>query len=177
VTEDATLADVLLAVATELDGHPDNAAPAVLGGFTVVVSGVPMRFDPHPSVEPVLLIPAARVATADARRTLSASVARDDAVFNLGHASLATIALTRRPDLLAAALHDRLHEEARAALMPASAAVLAELRQAGVPACLSGAGPTVLAFEVGGVGVPPPPDGWRVVRPGVRASGVEIEVD
>jgi homoserine kinase len=135
------------------------------------------RFDPHPSLEPVVFVPEERVSTSSARRVLPATVPREDAVFNVGQAALTAMAFTQRPELLLIALHDRLHEDARASMMPGSAAALSELRRANVPACLSGAGPSVLAFEREQNPMPDPPDGWRAIRPGVRAKGVEVVVE
>jgi homoserine kinase len=177
ITDDPELGVLLHSVATELEGHPDNAAAAVFGGFTIVSAGVKQHFDPEPSIDPVVFVPEVRVATGSARRALPSTVDRDDAVFNVGQAALTAIAFTQRPELLLVALHDRLHEDARASLMPRSAEVLGELRRANVPACLSGAGPTVLAFERDGHAMPDPPAGWRVMRPGIRRAGVEIDVE
>lgn len=165
------------AYAAELEGHPDNAAAATFGGLTVFASGSGSvhRFEPHRDLDPVVVMPdRLRLATAEARRALSSTVDRRDAVFNIGHAALAVMALTREPDLLLAALHDRIHEDARASLVPESAALLADFRQRQIPACVSGAGPSLLAFEREGHAVGDLPDGWRAVRPGVRADGVEV---
>ncbi|MDQ4109353.1 MAG: homoserine kinase [Actinomycetota bacterium] len=166
--------------AAELEGHPDNAAAATFGGLTVFAPGVGSvhRFEPHPDLDPVVVVPdRQRLGTAEARAALSRTVGRRDAVFNIGHAALAVMALTREPDLLQVALHDRLHEDARASLMPESAALLADLRGRRIPSCLSGAGPSLLAFELEGHTVGDPPDGWHTIRPGVRAQGVEIVVE
>jgi homoserine kinase len=164
-------------VATDLEGHADNAAAAVYGGFAIVARGVVRRLDPHPSLAPVVFIPEQRSDTATARSVLSPTVPREDAVFNVGQAALTVIAFTQDPSLLFAALRDRLHEDARSALMPRSAALLEDLRARRVPACLSGAGPSVLAFEVEGRPAGDPPDGWRAIRPGVREDGAEVVVD
>jgi homoserine kinase len=164
-------------VAADLEGHADNAAAAVYGGFTVVAGGMARRLDPHPSLEPVVFVPEVRFATSLARDALSPTVPREDAVFNLGQAALTVIAFTQDTELLIDALHDRLHEDARGALMPGSANLLTELRGRQVPACLSGAGPSVLAFEREGRSAGDPPDGWRAIKPGVRASGVEVLVE
>lgn len=168
------------AYAAELEGHPDNAAPATFGGLTVFAPGSAHvhRLDPHPDLALVVLMPdRLRLATAEARSALSDTVDRRDAVFNIGHAALAIVALTREPDLLLVALHDRLHETARAALIPESAALLEDLRHRQIPACLSGAGPSLLAFEREGHTVGDLPEGWRALRPGVRAKGVEVVVE
>jgi homoserine kinase len=168
------------AYAAELEGHPDNAAPATYGGLTLFApgSGFVHRLEPHPALDPVVLVPRdLRLATGEARRALSDTVSRRDAVFNIGHAALAVVGLTREPDLLLVALRDRLHEEARAAMVPGLGSLLDELRDRQVPSCLSGAGPSVLAFEREGARIGDPPDGWRALRPGVRRTGVEIVVE
>ncbi len=178
--------DSVFALAAEIEGHPDNAAPAVYGGFTIALpDGSVRRFEPHPELRPVLLVPPAPVATADARSALPASVARDDAVFNVAHAALAVEALTRDPSLLAGALQDRLHQRARLAIaagvVPEIEDVVEELSRHRWPWCLSGAGPTILVFE--------PKEGvvtadaleirgdWRILRPGVRVTGFEVLVE
>jgi len=163
--------------AAELEGHPDNAAPATFGGLTVFASGSAYvhRLEPHPDIDPVVVVPdRLRSATAEARSALSRTVDRADAVYNIGHAALVVVALTREPNLLLVALHDRLHEEVRAALVPESAVLLADFRRRQIPACLSGAGPSLIAFEREGEAVGDLPDGWRAIRPGVRAKGVEV---
>lgn len=168
--------------AARAEGHPDNAAPAVYGGFTVALDdGFVRRFDPHPDLRPVLLVPSVRLSTAEARAALAPEVSRADAVFNAAHAALMVEALTRDPSLLPVALQDRLHQEARLALVPEVAEVVDELRRAHVPVCVSGAGPTLLAFErpggpqitheLLGDGAP-----WRILRPAVRAAGFELAV-
>ena len=164
-------------VAAVLEGHADNAAAAVYGGFTIVASAVVRRFDPHPSLAPVVFIPPERSATSLARQALSPTVPREDAVFNVGQAALTVIAFTQEPKLLLVALRDRLHEDARAALMPGSASLLSDLRGRQVPACLSGAGPSILAFEHDGRPAGDPPDGWRAIRPGIRSTGIEVVVE
>jgi homoserine kinase len=165
-------------VAADLEGHADNAAAAIFGGLIIVAAGTAHRLEPHPSLRPVVLVPRERSATSDARRALPDAVGRDGAVFNIAHAALAVIAFTQRPELLREALLDRLHEEARAALMPASAGLLKELRASRVPACLSGAGPSLLAFESEDAEIPMDlPDGWRAIRPGIRSKGIELEIE
>ena len=169
------------AYASELEGHPDNAAPAAYGGLTVFAagSGYVHRLDPHPSLDPVVLVPERlRLPTAEARSALSSTVDRQDAVFNIGHAALAVMALTRGDlDLLLVALHDRLHESVRGAMIPEVATLLDDLRHGQLAACLSGAGPSILVFERDGHVVKELPDGWRAIRPGVRATGVEVVVE
>ncbi len=179
--------DSVFALAAEIEGHPDNAAPAVFGGFTIALpDGSVRRFDPHPELRPVLLVPPAPVATADARSALPASVARDDAVFNVAHAALAVEALTRDPSLLAAALQDRLHQRA--------AARDGRRGRAGDRGRRRGARPPPVAVVPVGCGSHDPrvrTEGgrrsprmrssirgeWRILRPGVRATGFEVLVE
>ena len=168
----------LFAAAAEIEGHPDNAAPAVFGGFTVALpDGFVHRADPHPALRPVAIVPSARVPTDAARRALPDRVARADAVFNVAHAALAVTAFTEDPSLLRRALGDRLHQASRIELGGLED-VTAALDDAGVPWCVSGAGPTVLAFEDDERTVDGPSldlaEGWRILRPAVRATGVEV---
>lgn len=166
----------VLEVAAALEGHPDNAAAAVFGGFTMVIDErVVARFDPDPALRPVLLVPdLLRISTEEARRVLPAIVPRPDAVANAGHAALTAVALLHEPGLLAAAMRDRLHEEVRLGLVPEALALYQRVRGAGLPVCVSGSGPTLLAFEDDEHELPAPGDGWHVLRVPVRASGVEV---
>ena len=165
--------------AASIEGHSDNAAAAVYGGFTIVATGSVHRLDPHPDLDPVVLVPERlRLPTTAAREALTKEVSRRDAVFNVSHASLAVFALTKEPDLLETALHDRLHEDARLELIPEARDLLHELRQGRrVASCVSGAGPSLLAFEREGSTVGELPEGWRAIRPGVQANGVEVFVE
>jgi homoserine kinase len=95
-------------------------------------------------------------------------------VFNAGHAALVAVALLYEPDLLHTAMRDRLHEDVRLGLVPEVRQVFDRLRAAGLAACVSGSGPTLLAFERHDVVTPEPAEGWRIVRVPVRAAGVDI---
>ncbi|GAA3444679.1 homoserine kinase [Planomonospora venezuelensis] len=146
--------DFALALATEIEGHPDNVAPCIAGGLTVAwieQPGVPrmVKLVPHADVRPVALIPRHRLSTEVARGLLPAQVPHADASANAGRAALLVAALTGRPEreLLMAATEDRLHQGYRAPAMPETAELVERLRGAGVPAVVSGAGPTVLAFS------------------------------
>ncbi len=144
----------LFALAAEIEGHPDNVAPAFHGGFTVAgrsgddldgpFFAVPLSADPR--VCGVLFVPAEPVATELARGLLPAQVPHAEAAADAGRAALLVAALTGRPELLHTATRDWLHQDHRAAAMPRSHALVATLRAEGVPAVISGAGPTVLAF-------------------------------
>jgi homoserine kinase len=140
----------VLSLCAEIEGHPDNVAACLLGGFTIAwrsgdsVSAVSLPV--HADVAPVAFVPGSRSSTAKARRLLPSTVSHADAAVNAGRAALFVEALGRRPDLLMDATEDLLHQPYRAEAMPRSAALMASLRAGGVPAVVSGAGPTVLAF-------------------------------
>ena len=146
--------DQLVQVSSEFEGHPDNAAAAVLGGAVVAwteadtgrprYSAAPIRL--HPDINVFIAVPQVRSSTAETRVLLPDQVSHTDARFNLSRAALLVVALTERPDLLMVATEDVLHQPQRAPAMPASAEYLAVLRRSGVPAVLSGAGPAVLAL-------------------------------
>ncbi|GIW06239.1 MAG: homoserine kinase [Dehalococcoidia bacterium] len=143
--------DELVTKAAEIEGHPDNVAPAVYGGCTVAVIADGVRVAPIPfpaELTALVFVPSRRLSTAKARGVLPETVSRADAVFNLGRTALLVAALcTNRLDLLALAGEDRLHQDARAALIPALPRVLDAARQAGARlAALSGAGPSILAL-------------------------------
>jgi homoserine kinase len=172
----------VFAMAAEIEGHPDNVAAAVFGGFTIALDdGTVRRLEPHPDLRPALLVPDLRMPTAAARAVLSESVPRADAVANVGRAAIEVLALTREPALLSHALVDRLHEDVRLASMPEVADVVAALRRDHVPVCVSGAGPSLVMFErpdrppvtaeTLGIGDP-----WRILRPGIRSRGFEVEI-
>jgi len=168
--------DEMLELAGELEGHPDNAAAAIAGGLTLAFGDGVIRLDPHPDLRPVLLVPDdVRLPTEAARAALPDAVSRADAVSNAAHAAAMVVALTSDPRLLPAALVDRLHEDARLALVPAVREVAEQLRAERIPVCVSGAGPSLLAFELEGRAVPEPGPGWRALRPGIRAEGVRVD--
>ncbi|MFD7640284.1 homoserine kinase [Kitasatospora sp. NPDC059795] len=142
--------DALLALASELEGHPDNVAACLRGKFTVAWTedgtARTIALDPSDRVVPVVFVPSTEVLTETARGLLPKTVPLADAAVNAGRAALLVEALTRRPELLLTATEDRLHQDYRASAMPDSAALVAALRAEGVPAVISGAGPTVLAL-------------------------------
>jgi len=162
-------------LASELEGHPDNAAAAVFGGLAVVAGEEVERLEPHPGLRPVLLIPdEVRLSTVEARAVLPETVSREVAVFNIGHAALTLARLLGDPDHLRLAMRDRIHQDARLALFPGVRDVFDRLQAGNVPVCVSGSGPSLLAFERDRYPVPDPGEGWRVLRVPVRAMGVEI---
>ncbi|HKG56977.1 MAG TPA: homoserine kinase [Candidatus Limnocylindrales bacterium] len=142
----------LLRLATEIEGHPDNAAAALLGGFVVVGPGAAgteaIRFEAPRDLRAVLFVPDLRMSTGDMRNVLPATVPLEDAVANLGRVALGVAGLaTGRYDLLRALTVDRVHEPYRAAAYPQFPRLVEAARGAGaLGACLSGAGSTVVAF-------------------------------
>jgi homoserine kinase len=142
----------LLAVAARLEGHPDNVAAALLGGFVVCTGPRATRLDPPPGLEAVLVVPDRAVRTAKARAALPAEVPMADAVFNVGRASLLVLGLARGDlDLVARGLDDRLHQPRREPLYPRSMALVRGARELGaLGATISGAGPSVLVWTRAG---------------------------
>jgi homoserine kinase len=137
------------ALATELEGHPDNVAAALEGGFVICAGGVVRRFEVPLGLEAVLVVPSAPVGTPSARAALPELVPLADAAFNVGHASLLTLGLaTGDWETVAAGLHDRLHQPYRAHLYPRSASLVERAAELGaLGATISGAGPTVLLWS------------------------------
>ena len=166
----------MLRLASSLEGHGDNAAAAIFGGLTLAFSDrEAVRLEPHASLRPVALIPDhITVSTEAARAALPSSTSFSDASFNAGRSALALLALTERPDLLADALEDRLHQQVRLDLAPDADELFRSLKRNGVPVCVSGSGPALLAFETDDRPAPEPGEGWRALRLAVRALGVEI---
>ncbi|MBP1241536.1 homoserine kinase [Frigoribacterium sp. PvP120] len=142
--------DQLLAVATELEGHPDNVAPALFGGLTIAwtTSAGPShkRLLVHRGVSPVVFVPETTLSTSLARSLQPASVPHEDATFNVSRSALLVAALIQSPELLLAATEDRLHQSYRASAMPETDMLIRVLRQAGLAAVVSGAGPSLLVL-------------------------------
>jgi homoserine kinase len=136
----------LFELARELEGHPDNVAAALLGGFVVCAGDEPVRFEPPPGLEGVLAIPPDPVPTSEARQAMPPEVPLEDAVHNVASASLLMMGLAQDDfSLIARGLADRLHQDRRAHLYPRSMELLARAEELGaVGATISGAGPTVL---------------------------------
>ena len=167
--------DEALDLAVEIEGHPDNAAAAIAGGLTIAFGDGTLHLTPSADLRPAILIPLdVRLATSEARDALPNEVPFADAVFNASHAAAAVVALTSEPRLLTQVLRDKLHQEARLRLVPEVDRLFQEVRSSGVPVCVSGAGPALLAFESAGAEVPDPGPGWRVLRPGVRSTGADV---
>ncbi len=141
----------LLRLATEMEGHPDNVAPAIFGGLTVSYvrsdgSIGCIRRDVHPMIRLVMFTAAGRSATHRARAMLPATVSHADAAANSAATAVLLHALTEDPAYLLDGTVDRLHQQYRAQAMPESAALVDQLRGAGIAAVISGAGPSVLAL-------------------------------
>ncbi|MGH8792398.1 MAG: homoserine kinase [Stackebrandtia sp.] len=154
--------DDALRVASRIEGHPDNVAPCLLGGFVIAWTDADgaraVRREPASGLAPAVNVPQARGLTRQARAALPELVPHADAVFNVARAALAVHAFTSDPSLLWEATDDRLHQPYRAEAAPESFALTRRLRAEGVPAMISGAGPSVLAFAEH----PPPADGFHV---------------
>jgi homoserine kinase len=143
-------ASTLLRLATELEGHPDNVAPALFGGLTIAwtTSEGPShkRLLVHRGVSPVVFVPESTLSTKLARSLQPASVPHEDATFNVSRSALLVAALIQSPELLLAATEDRLHQSYRASAMPETDVLIRMLRDAGLAAVVSGAGPSLLVL-------------------------------
>lgn len=137
---------VLVDLVTEVEGHADNAAAAVMGGLVVTEGGKARRLEPSRSLVPVVFVPTTRQSTTASRARLPAAVSLAAAAANGARAALVLAGLAGTVAWDPTVLHDVLHEPARLAAMPATADLVARLRSAGIGACLSGSGPTVLAI-------------------------------
>ena len=173
----------LLSVATEVEGHPDNVAAALLGGFVVCADGTASRFEVPAGLEAIVVVPDASVHTKEARAALPAEVPMADAVFNVAHASMLVLGLARGEwDLVSRGLQDRLHQPRRASLYPRSLEVAERARDLGaLGATISGAGPTVLVWshyeQTGGVAqaLKRETEGWAaVMRVPFEPQGAEV---
>jgi homoserine kinase len=167
-----------LRIAARLEGHPDNVAPCLLGGFTIAwtegAGARAVRLATHEGVRPIAFVPAERGYTASARAALPVGVPHRDASFNAGRAALLTHAITGDPALLLPATEDRLHQGYRAESMPGTASLLASLRSVGVAAVVSGAGPTVLALSEVPADFHPGTE-WRAETLGVDVRGALVK--
>lgn len=143
--------DDMVALATELEGHPDNVAAAVFGGATIAWMegnvGKAVNIVVHEKIETLAFIPKNSLSTSKARKILPETVPHSDASQNAGRSALLVHALTSRPDLLFPATEDLIHQQYRASAMPQSMELVNKLRAAGVAAFISGAGPTVLILH------------------------------
>jgi len=174
--------DSVFALAADIEGHPDNVAPAFFGGFTVAYAdngrfrATSVALDPRVSV--VALVPAEPVETRTARALLPDVVPHGDAATNVGRAALLVVALGGRPELLFAATEDHLHQDYRAPAMPGTLALVRTLRSDGLPAVVSGAGPTVLVFADAAnqdAVAARAPEGWRALSLSLATEGLRLD--
>jgi homoserine kinase len=161
--------DVLLRLATELEGHPDNVAPVLFGGLTIAwvdeTGPQHKKLLVHRGVSPLVFVPEHTMSTSVARTLAPLQVPREDAVFNVSRSALLIAALTQSPELLPAATEDKLHQNYRAQAMPETDALVRALRAAGFAAVVSGAGPSVLVLADG--------PGRRLEAAELAASGTD----
>ena len=141
----------LLALATALEGHPDNVAPALFGGLTIAwmtpEGPRSKKLIVHRGVSPLVAVPIeSTMSTALARSLQPESVPHEDAIFNVSRSALLIAALIQSPELLLAATEDKLHQSYRASAMPETDALIRVLRDAGLAAVVSGAGPSILVL-------------------------------
>lgn len=185
-------------LATAAEGHPDNAAATLFGGFTVAwTEGLgehgargrarTVQVPVHPDVRAVLCVPDGELPTSKARAMLPALVPHGDAAFNAGRAALLVEALSRRPEMLMPATEDRLHQDLRAPAMPATATLLKAVRSAGGAAVVSGAGPSLLVLGIGDApatavgaalaGCGAEVGAWRVLTPSIDTQGADMTTE
>jgi homoserine kinase len=173
----------IASLATEIEGHSDNIAAAMCGGFVISDGQTVTRFDAPMGLEAILVVPSEPVRTANARKALPDRVPLKDAVANLAAISRLILGLAQgNLDLIAAGLHDRLHQPYRAHLYPRSAELL-ELapRLGALGATISGAGPTVLVWtrfeQTGSVleGLGRATGGWaKLLRAPFETQGADV---
>ncbi len=185
--------DWILQLTSELEGHPDNVAPAIFGGLALSWQDSDQYSSTSATVSetvvPVVAVPDFELSTEAARALLPASVGHHAAAMNSGRAALLIHALTSKPQFLLAGTEDYLHQSYRAEAMRPSAALISALRAAGHAAVVSGAGPTVLVLadgqaEAGAVvafieeftAANTPDIGWRVLKLAVDVEGAKVEL-
>jgi homoserine kinase len=185
--------DWILQLTSELEGHPDNVAPAIFGGLALSWQDSDQYSSTSatvsPTVVPVVAVPDFELSTETARALLPASVGHHAAAMNAGRAALLIHALTTRPEFLLAGTEDYLHQSYRAEAMRPSAGLISALRAAGHAAVVSGAGPTVLVLAYGAAeaaavvtfieeytAANTPDIGWRVLKLAVDVEGAKVEL-
>jgi homoserine kinase len=177
--------EALLQVTAGMEGHADNAAASLLGGFVIAWEEVgntsarfhAVRLDVHAGIRPVALVAGVESSTSTTRGLLPELVPLPDAAFTGSRTALSVLAFTQRPELLMAATEDRLHQGYRRPAYPASADLVDALRATGIPAAISGAGPTVLALTADGA-LPAGVDlaGFTALPLPVDTAGAQIEI-
>ena len=175
--------EALLQLSAGIEGHADNAAASLYGGFVLAweTTGAARRFhaerlDVHPGVHPVACIASGESSTKTTRGLLPDRVPLADAAFTGSRTALGVLAMTARPDLLLAATEDRLHQPYRRPAYPASLELVEWLRAHGIPAAISGAGPTVVALTGDGrLPAGAERDGFTVRPLPIDLAGIRVE--
>ncbi|WP_018760133.1 homoserine kinase [Arthrobacter sp. 135MFCol5.1] len=185
--------DWILQLTSELEGHPDNVAPAIFGGLALSWQDSEQYSSTSATVAgdviPIVAVPDFELSTEAARALLPASVGHHAAAMNSGRAALLIHALTQKPEFLLPGTEDYLHQSYRAEAMRPSAALIGALRKAGYAAVVSGAGPTVLVLANGGAQAGDalafiesftanntPDIGWRVLKLAVDVEGAKVDM-
>lgn len=179
--------DSLLFLANRIEGHPDNVAPAVIGGFVVAGQALSpegaeevwaLSAPISASISAVAFVPPTGVPTEAARNLLPAQVPHAEAAANTGRAAVLVAAMAGAPDQLLRGTEDFLHQSYRSAAMPESFALVQELRADGYAAFISGAGPTVLVLLADGADLTGRcPEGWAAHPLAVDHAGVRVVTD
>ena len=169
--------DAVFSLAARIEGHPDNVAPAFFGGFTIALSSAGRYQATTVAVDPrirlVAFVPPEPLKPTVARGLLPQTVSHADAAADAARTALLVVAISGRPELLLPATEDFLHQRYREPAMPESLGLVSDLRRTGVPAVVSGAGPTVLAF----VDASTASDVRRRVPDGWEALGLLVDPD
>lgn len=172
--------DDLVRLATEIEGHPDNVLPALLGGLVLSLAGGYIALRPTAAIQPMLSVARQKFRTGAARKVVPDELSRSDAVANAASAAalVAVLSGSASDAHLLAATEDRLHEPHRLPLMPESQSLHRELRRAGIATTLSGAGPSLISLVAGkeldravGLARQLAPEGWQVLTPGWDLEG------
>lgn len=171
----------VLALAAKLEGHPDNVAAALYGGLAISwtdsAGAQAVRLTPSEEIRPIAFVSDQEASTAKARSALPEQVPYSNAVHNVGRTALLVHAVTSAPKLLFAATEDQLHQPFRASAMPESFDLVTGLRQKNIPAVLSGAGPTVLAFLPADIEAESlTTTGFTLIEPGLDQVGAVVEM-
>lgn len=177
----------MLELASELEGHPDNVAATILGGFTISWSNGSdvgaVSIAPHPDIVPIAFVPDVELRTATARGVIPDTISHVDATANTARAALFVHAISREPAHLMTATEDWLHQRYRRSVMADSLELVDQLRAKDIPAVVSGAGPTVLALVAGAASGESAKEwvrgncpGWRVLAVSPEASGVQVKL-
>ena len=168
----------VLTLATKIEGHADNPAACLLGGFAITWAGTTaqeaIKLSPSVDIQPVVYVPENRMRTSEARALLPVSIPLSDAQYNARHSALLVHAITTAPELLFTATEDRMHQPFRLPALPATEKLLSSLRDSGIAAVLSGAGPSVLALGSRDWD-PPAASGWQVWRLEADLLGAVVE--